>query len=197
MTTIASIKRDSDFTYNGEYVVTLSSGEVVRIYRNTASGLNDWRTTDDIFLGFTKAEALEKIVASHTPGISVESPIDQSPLQPESKETNMNPEELADQRHHERDMAKINKLINKLNMPQETQVSRMVDGYRLDGLKVADTTGISGYVVIVSIFNAYGTLLDQFEADALMLLELHFAFDYRLTADVERQLSEFWTACVK
>lgn len=83
------------------------------------------------------------------------------------------------------------------NMPQETQVSRMVDGYRLDGLKVADTTGINGFVVIVSIFNAYGTLLDQFEADALMLLELHFAFDYRLTADVERQLSEFWTACVK
>lgn len=168
MTTIASIKRDSDFSYNGEYVVTLATGEVVRIYRNTASGLNDWRTTDDIFLGFTKTEALEKIVASHTPASSVESPIDQSPLQTESQ-----------------------------NMPQETQVSRMVDGYRLDGLKVADTTGINGYVVIVSIFNAYDTLLDQFEVDALMLLELHFAFDYRLTADVERQLLEFWTACVK
>ena len=62
MRTVASVKRTKDFAYDGEYVVTFTNGQTVRIYRNASSGLGDWRQVDnDRFLGFTKTEALQTV----------------------------------------------------------------------------------------------------------------------------------------
>lgn len=64
---ISSVKRDQDFSFNGEYIVTLSCGKQVRIFRDTdqfGPSFAIWYVVDhELIREFTKAELLERVVS--------------------------------------------------------------------------------------------------------------------------------------
>jgi len=66
-------------------------------------------------------------------------------------------------------------------------VERWIDGYRVEATR-ADAT------VIVSIYNAFGTLLDQIEGYSVNRLYRAWCKSRRFTPDVATAIGELWEA---